>query len=205
MFGGKVTEEDVQSRTDSLMQGEQKPAVPLTRSERNFNPGNLNFAGQAGAVLEDYKDPRFAKFKSTAAGVEALVKQLQLYEKRGVDTLDKIVPIFAPKNENDTNGYIDFLSKKLGVAPGEKLDMHNTDTLSGLVHQIGKMEGRNNPLGDMDVLTGIRMAGVGGKQQASRNVSIGEVKVYTQATDATGIARDTRGAIIRQEIGRAHV
>jgi hypothetical protein len=50
----------------------------------------------------------------------------------------------------------------------------------------------------MDVLTGIRMAGVGGKQPASGNVSIGEVKVYTQAKDANGIARDFKGAMVRQ-------
>jgi hypothetical protein len=143
--GGKVTEEEVQQRADSIMRGEQggnaaantpgasagveqKPEGPLTRSERNFNPGNLKFASQPGAVLEDGNDPRFAKFKSTAQGVEALVKQLQLYEKRGLNTLDKIIPIYAPKNENDTRGYIDSLSKKLGVAPGESLDMHNPET-----------------------------------------------------------------------------
>lgn len=228
MFGGKITEEDVQQRADSIMKGEQgdrgapgaagapggnsksstrpnsssggepKAGDKLTRSERNNNPGNLNYAGQKGAVLEEHDDPRFAKFKTTADGVEALVKQLQLYEKRGMNTLEKIIPVFAPKNENDTNGYIDFLSKKLGVAPGESLDMKNTETLSGLVNQISKMEGRNNPLGENDVLTGIKMAGVGGKQQAPSSISIGEVKVYTQAQDANGIARDMRGAIIRQ-------
>ena len=48
-------------------------------------------------------------------------------------------------------------------------------------------------------MTGLSMAGVkGGGAQSAPNVSIGEVKVYTQATDANGIARDMRGAIIQQ-------
>lgn len=41
-------------------------------------------------------------------------------------------------------------------------------------------------------------AGVGSK---SSTVSIGEVKVYTQATDANGIARDMKSAIVRQADG----
>lgn len=41
-------------------------------------------------------------------------------------------------------------------------------------------------------------AGAGGK---SSTVSIGEVKVYTQATDANGIARDMKSAIVRQADG----
>ncbi len=54
-------------------------------------------------------------------------------------------------------------------------------------------------LSDSDVMTGLSMAGVkGGGAQQAPNVSIGEVKVYTQATDANGIARDMRGAIIQQ-------
>lgn len=45
-------------------------------------------------------------------------------------------------------------------------------------------------------LTGVNAMGGGGASSSS--VTIGEVKVYTQATDANGIARDIRGAMIRQ-------
>jgi hypothetical protein len=49
-------------------------------------------------------------------------------------------------------------------------------------------------------LTGVSMAGGGGARQGN-SVSIGEVKVYTQATDANGIARDMNAAIVRQADG----
>jgi hypothetical protein len=172
------------------------PPSGASRAQRNNNPGNLEFRGQSGAVPEDGSG-RFAKFGSASEGVSALVKQLQRYGNRGLDSLDKIVGKYAPPNENDTQAYIDVLSKKLGVAPSEKLDLNNPVTLADLVKGISRHEAGNDFLSNQDVMTGISMAGVGGSQN-SGNVSIGEVKVYTQAQDANGIARDIKGAMIRQ-------
>jgi len=209
-FGGKVSEEEVQQRADSIMRGEQGGSVPVpqanpsgaprpgaSRAERNNNPGNLEYRGQTGAVPEEGSG-RFAKFGSASEGVSALVKQLQRYASRGIDSLDKIVAKYAPPNENDTKAYIDALSQKLGVAPSEKLDLTNQDTLSTLVKGISRHEAGSDFLSNQDVLSGIQRAGVGGSGQSPGNISIGEVKVYTQAQDANGIARDMRGAIIRQ-------
>lgn len=171
-----------------------------SRAERNNNPGNLEFHGQAGAEPENGSG-RFAKFSNASEGVAALVKQLKRYGGRGLDTLDKIVNTYAPSNENDTQAYIAALSKKLGVDANQKLDLNNADTLAGLVKGISRHESGSDFLKDTDVLTGLKMAGVDGGssgQQQAPNMSIGEVKVYTQATDATGIARDIKGALVRQ-------
>lgn len=170
-----------------------------TRAERNNNPGNLNFAGQAGATLEGGSNARFAKFGSTAEGVSALAKQLQRYGERGLDTVSKIINKYAPSSENNTQAYIDALSKRLGVSGDQKLDLNDANTLTGLIKGISRHESGKDYLSDSDVMTGLSMAGVkGGGGQQVPNVSIGEVKVYTQATDANGIARDMRGAIIQQ-------
>lgn len=170
-----------------------------TRAERNNNPGNLNYAGQAGATLEDGSGARFAKFGSTAEGVSALARQLQRYGERGLDTVSKIINKYAPSSENNTQAYIDALSKRLGVSGDQKLDLNDSGTLSNLIKGISRHESGKDYLSDSDVMTGLSMAGVkGGGGQSAPNVSIGEVKVYTQATDANGIVRDMRGAIIQQ-------
>jgi hypothetical protein len=170
-----------------------------TRAERNNNPGNLNFAGQAGATLEERSNARFAKFGSTAEGVSALAKQLQRYGERGLDTVSKIINKYAPSSENNTQAYIDALSKRLGVSGDQRLDLSDSNTLTGLIKGIARHEAGSDYLSDSDVMTGLSMAGVkGGSGQQAPNLSIGEVKVYTQATDANGIARDMRGAIIQQ-------
>lgn len=175
------------------------PGTGTTRAERNNNPGNLNYAGQTGAVLEDGSNARFAKFGSTAEGVSALAKQLQRYGERGLDTVSKIINKYAPSSENDTKAYVEALSKRLGVSGDQKLDLNDSSTLAGLIKGISRHEAGSDYLSDSDLMTGLSMAGVkGGGAQQAPNVSIGEVKVYTQATDANGIARDTRGAIIQQ-------
>lgn len=174
------------------------PGTGTTRAERNNNPGNLNFAGQAGAVLEDGSNARFAKFGSTAEGVSALAKQLQRYGERGLDTVSKIINKYAPSSENNTQAYIDALSKRLGVTGDQKLDLNDTTTLTGLIKGIARHEAGSDYLSDSDVMTGLSMAGVKGGGGGSTTVSVGNVHVYTQATDAQGIARDAKSAIIQQ-------
>lgn len=170
-----------------------------SRAERNNNPGNLNFVGQAGATLEGGNNARFAKFGSTAEGVSALAKQLGRYGDRGLDTIKKIINTYAPSSENNTQAYVDALSKRLGISGDQKLDLKDAGTLSNLIKGISRHESGSDYLSDSDLMTGLSMAGVkGGGAQQAPNVSIGEVKVYTQATDANGIARDMRGAIIQQ-------
>lgn len=167
-----------------------------SRAERNNNPGNIEFRGQAGAVPEDGSG-RFAKFSSTADGVAALVSQLRRYGARGRDTLTKIMEKYAPPEENNTKAYIASLSKKLGVGADQTLDLNNADTLAGLVKGISKYESGADFLQDGDVLSGLKMAGVSGQQQAP-STNIGTVNVYTQATDTKGIVRDFKGEMVRQ-------
>lgn len=201
-FGNQAAKDRLEANRYGMP--DQAASIPssgagTTRAERNNNPGNLNYAGQTGAVLEEGSNARFAKFGSTAEGVSALAKQIQRYGERGLDTVSKIINKYAPSSENDTKAYIEALSKRLGVSGDQKLDLNDSSTLTGLIKGIARHEAGSDYLSDSDLMTGLSMAGVkGGGAQQAPNVSIGEVKVYTQATDANGIARDMRGAIIQQ-------
>lgn len=207
MFGGKITEQDIQQRADQIQGYKTVPSPNVgggapqsstggSRAQRNNNPGNLEYRGQSGSVPEDGSG-RFAKFGSPEEGVQALARQLQLYGKRGIDTIEEIIKTYAPASENNTQAYIDALTKRMGVAPNEQLDLNNPTTLSGLIKGISRHEGGSDYLTDQQVMTGIQRNG-GNQGGAGNSISIGEVKLYTQATDATGIARDFRGAMVRQ-------
>ena len=167
------------------------------RAIRNNNPGNLEFRGQAGAVPEDGSG-RFAKFGSSAEGVAALIKQLQRYGSRGLDTLEEIINTYAPSSENNTQAYISALSKRLGVSGSDQLNLSDANTLAALVRGISTHEAGRDYLSNQDIMSGLQMAGVRGGGSSGNSYTIGEVKVYTQATDANGIARDMNQAIIRQ-------
>ena len=188
----------------------------LPRGIRNNNPGNLNFAGQAGATKEGGSNGRFAVFGSMQEGVAALVRQIGLYVKRGRNTIRKILEVYAPPGENNTNAYIAAVSKALGIGPDDALDTENAQQVMGLVRAITNHENGKGFVSDADIAGGFQLAkgrgtpgasqfaaGAGAVQVAQANAAaapgassksvethIGEVKVYTAATDANGIAKD---------------
>ena len=118
-------------------------AQSLKRGERNNNPGNLNFAGQAGAMLEG-SGGRFAKFQSAYDGLRAMARQLMLYAKRGINSVEGIISTWAPSSENNTGAYVNSISSRLGVDPKAALNLQNPQVLSQLMNGIIHHEnGRN--------------------------------------------------------------
>ncbi|QHP58537.1 lytic transglycosylase domain-containing protein [Pectobacterium carotovorum] len=115
----------------------------LKRGERNNNPGNLNFAGQAGATLER-PGGRFARFDTAFDGLRAMGRQLSLYAQRGINTVEGIISTWAPSSENDTGAYVKAMAKRLGVHPQAALNLQNPQVLGGLMNGIIHHEnGRN--------------------------------------------------------------
>ncbi|WP_161502694.1 lytic transglycosylase domain-containing protein [Pectobacterium carotovorum] len=115
----------------------------LKRGERNNNPGNLNFAGQAGATLER-PGGRFARFDTAFDGLRAMGRQLSLYAQRGINTVEGIISTWAPSSENDTGAYVNAMAKRLGVHPQAALNLQNPQVLGGLMNGIIHHEnGRN--------------------------------------------------------------
>lgn len=115
----------------------------LPRGIRNNNPGNINFVGQPGAVLEPktstVPDPRFARFLTMDAGIDALAHQLILYFDRGLDTTAEIIHKWAPPSENNTTDYANTVATLLGVGVDTKLTC-DVSTLTQLVMAISTYE-----------------------------------------------------------------
>jgi hypothetical protein len=78
---------------------------------QNNNPGNLTYAGQQGAVQGA---GGFAKFASPQDGYNALIKQVQLDQSRGM-TVGQYITKYAPPTSNNTAQYIQQASQALGV------------------------------------------------------------------------------------------
>ncbi|BCZ75995.1 phage protein [Komagataeibacter phage phiKM1] len=111
------------------------------RGIRNNNPGNLDYVGQAGAHLETgVPYPRFAAFPTMADGICALRDQLIRYGARGLDTVAKIVSVYAPASENATAAYIEFVCAVVGVRPDTMLHLHDPATMARLIYAISGME-----------------------------------------------------------------
>ncbi|EPD4032980.1 lytic transglycosylase catalytic [Escherichia coli] len=137
-------------------------AQATKRGERNNNPGNLNFAGQAGASLER-PGGRFARFETAFDGLRALARQLMLYAGRGINSVEKIISTWAPASDNNnTTAYIRAVSQRLGVDPRAALNMSDPQTMSALMSSIIQHENGRN-IYSQELINKAAVAGISGK------------------------------------------
>ncbi len=80
------------------------------------NPGNLTFAGQAGATRGEPKKGGgyWAKFEDEGAGMRALARQVQIDQGRGLN-VRQFVEKYAPAGENDVERYLLKLNRLTGA------------------------------------------------------------------------------------------
>lgn len=118
------------------------------RGSRNNNPGNIrisdnNWEGQIG------DDGEFVRFASPEHGIRALGKNLITYRNKGVVTINQIISRWAPKKDgNDTEGYIKFVSGKMGVDPNVPIDVTDINTLKSITTAIMQQEGNHSISGE---------------------------------------------------------
>ncbi|HFS7474950.1 TPA: hypothetical protein ACH1PF_002528 [Enterobacter cloacae] len=189
-----------------LPRGDGYKSAP--RGIRNNNPGNLNYAGQAGATLEGGEGGRFAVFESMQHGVAALYKQLQLYFKRGINTLSSIVKTYAPASDNNNvDAYISALTKATGKGANEVLDSGDTATIARLMKGIVDHENGKGYISSSDIMGGIQL---GAGSSASRNmpatagnqtnINIGKLDMQTSAGSVNALGADIQRNLQRNRL-----
>ncbi|MEK0158801.1 MULTISPECIES: virion protein [Pseudoalteromonas] len=105
-----------------------------SRGVRNNNPLNIeageDWVGLAGT------DGRFAVFETAKHGLRAAGRILRTYaNKYGIRSINTIVSRWAPPSENDTAGYIKFVSEKAGVEPSKPLSSDEyTRVIAAMIH-----------------------------------------------------------------------
>ncbi|CUZ14303.1 Uncharacterised protein [Serratia marcescens] len=117
---------------------------------RNNNPGNLRSAPNTTG-----RNGGFVTFENPNDGLAALSRQLMLFGDRGKNTLNSIIPTYAPSSENNTQAYIDALAKQTGFNPAEPLDLHSPAVLEKLIPAIIKHENGAQPYSREQISKGI--------------------------------------------------
>jgi len=98
---------------------------PGSRPARNHNPGNLKFAGQAGAIGADPQG--FAIFPDDVTGFQALYRQLQKYvTDYPNDTILDITAHYLGQSTPTVNAQGDAFTYAAAVASGLGVDMGTT-------------------------------------------------------------------------------
>ena len=98
----------------------------LTRGVRNNNPGNLrttNIAWQGKIPLSQNTDhnKEFEQFTEIKFGIRAMLRDLTNDIDKGKNTVRKLITEYAPPSENNTQKYIDVISKAVGLDPDQTI------------------------------------------------------------------------------------
>jgi len=112
-----------------------------TRGVRNNNPGNLKFAGQAGAQEVD----GFAAWSTPEQGLYALGRQLELYSKRGLNTIASIIGEYDKGEPLKIPAYISDVAQRMGVNANARLNMQDPQILSRMMSYIIGHENEFDP------------------------------------------------------------
>ena len=131
------------------------------RGIRNNNPGNIRHGDAWQGLAEQQTDSSFCVFKTPAYGIRALAILLKnYYEKYGLDTVTKIIKRYAPHTENDTDAYIESVSRALGVLPKRRINPTEPEVMLKLIKAIILYENGSQPYNEEILIKGLEMAGI---------------------------------------------
>ena len=100
------------SKLAELIAKEEGYGIPGTLPTRNNNPGDLRHSPHS---FHSAADPNgIGKIDSPADGWADLERQLELYAQRGM-TIEEAIYEFAPPEENNTEGYLAYVCRGLGL------------------------------------------------------------------------------------------
>lgn len=128
--------------------------LPLGLRQRN--PGNIRPG--AGFIGESGAGSGYSIFDSDDEGLRAIQRLLMTYgDEYGLNTIRGLANRYAPKSENPTESYIDFLSKETGIGPDEEIDLAGRG--SDLIPAIVGFEQGQQPFSQEQIDRAIRAAG----------------------------------------------
>ena len=113
----------------------------MSRGLRNCNPGNIRINGDKfqGEVIPS-KDKAFKQFTTMAFGYRAMFVDLSTKLKKGINSIHKIIYVWAPPNENDTELYINTVVKFSGVSKDKVLTEYSGNDYIQIVAAMSRVE-----------------------------------------------------------------
>lgn len=107
------------------------------RGERDNNPGNIRKSDIKFQGEVDGTDPDFKSFESPHYGIRAIARiVLTYYNNHELHTIRQIINRWAPPSENDTEPYVNNVSKACALLPDETIDCTDERILDKIVTAI---------------------------------------------------------------------
>lgn len=118
----------------------------MSRGLRNNNPGNIrmnkdHFQGE----IKPSQDKEFKQFETIIFGYRAMFVTLGTYLSRGHNTIEKIIYVWAPDNENDTQAYINSVVRLSGIPKDRILTAQSGSDYIEIVAAMSRVENGELP------------------------------------------------------------
>lgn len=121
------------------MQTRKQKVIP--RGLRNNNPLNIRIGNTWLGEREHPTDGEFEEFASLAYGLRAAFIILRRYIRRyNLNTVRLIVERWAPRNENETEKYIQFVCKDTCLMPDAAIQYEDKETMCKIVGAMAFVE-----------------------------------------------------------------
>ena len=120
----------------------------IPRGIRNNNPLNIRIGNKWKGETSENTDGVFEQFTRMEYGIRAAFILLRRYINRyHLNSVQKIVSRWAPRNENHTEKYIEHVCKRMAVFPTTKIAFEDKATMVSLVDAMAIYEcGQSIPL-----------------------------------------------------------
>ncbi|WP_084646208.1 hypothetical protein [Marinimicrobium agarilyticum] len=129
------------------------------RGIRNNNPGNLvitDIPWNGKVPNAQNTDGRYEQFTDPVWGIRAMILDVVGdINQDGLNTLEKLISVYAPEHENDTAAYIAHLSQKLGIATDAPITQQH---YRPLVEAIILHENGEQPYSDAQIAEAFELA-----------------------------------------------
>lgn len=114
----------------------------VARGIRNNNTLNIRHGkSQWEGMRQKQTDKCFVQFISRLMGYRAAFVLIRNYIKKGKDTIGKIIAKWAPSSDgNNTQSYIDYVSKSTGIDASHVLKTEDKEDLVNIVQSMAHME-----------------------------------------------------------------
>ena len=113
------------------------------------NPGNIEYGSDWKGMKErePKSNDRYATFYEATSGIRAIaLTLLTYYKQRDIRTIRDAITRYAPPGENDTEAYIEHVSKVVGVESHVSKDFTTYEVLFLMVSAIIRMESGEGPV-----------------------------------------------------------
>lgn len=116
------------------------------RGIRNNNPLNVRKGSSWRGERQIQSDPQFEEFISMEWGIRAAFKLMRNHitgfkgSRPKMNTLRKLIAVWAPPTENATERYVDFVSAHVGLLPSEIVDPDNRELMCKIARTMAFVE-----------------------------------------------------------------